>query len=306
MNRPVARWWTYGGLGDVILQTPAIRAWKQQFPHGRLIMYCLSTTHRDILRGNPHIDALRVMTPLRGALSAFRFGRPQATMANYGWIGPSLFNEKHASALIGEMFGVAVEKTTPEIYLTPAEEDAGRARTAGFSTPVALNTTALCSANKLWTAERWAALATECPELDFVQVGSLSEALVPGAHDLRGLRLRESFAVIKHCRAFVGVDSCPAHAAAAFSIPAVVLFGPSRPAIWGHTSATNLYVQQRCSPCIDTLHSGRCPYGNLCMTQISVQAVKDALAEALVAAPGQEVSAGRRTRVALAATAGCA
>jgi heptosyltransferase-3 len=32
---------------------------------------------------------------------------------------------------------------------------------------------------------------------------------------------------------FVGNDSGPAHMAAAFGLPVVVLFGPSSPAIWG-------------------------------------------------------------------------
>ncbi len=40
-------------------------------------------------------------------------------------------------------------------------------------------------------------------------------------------------ALISKATLFVGNDSGPAHMAAAFSVPSVVLFGPSKPAIWG-------------------------------------------------------------------------
>jgi ADP-heptose:LPS heptosyltransferase len=49
--------------------------------------------------------------------------------------------------------------------------------------------------------------------------------------------LRGSLASVKSVLSgamlFVGNDSGPAHMAAAFGLPVVVLFGPSNPAIWG-------------------------------------------------------------------------
>ena len=39
--------------------------------------------------------------------------------------------------------------------------------------------------------------------------------------------------LISKATLFVGNDSGPAHMAAAFGVPSVVLFGPSKPAIWG-------------------------------------------------------------------------
>jgi heptosyltransferase III len=40
-------------------------------------------------------------------------------------------------------------------------------------------------------------------------------------------------ALLSRAALFVGNDSGPAHIAAAFGVPSVVLFGPSKPAIWG-------------------------------------------------------------------------
>ena len=39
--------------------------------------------------------------------------------------------------------------------------------------------------------------------------------------------------VLSGASLFIGNDSGPAHMAAAFGVPCVVLFGPSDPAIWG-------------------------------------------------------------------------
>ena len=45
--------------------------------------------------------------------------------------------------------------------------------------------------------------------------------------------LGEAKALLSKACVFIGNDSGPAHMAAAFRIPSVVLFGSSNPAIWG-------------------------------------------------------------------------
>ena len=85
-------------------------------------------------------------------------------------------------------------------------------------------------------------------------------------------------AVIKHAVAFVGADTFWQHVAAAFHKPAVVLFGPSTPAVWGHPSAINLWEPPRCAPCIDVLRDAACPYEIACMRAIDVDTVARALA----------------------------
>src|SRR5690242_12271670 len=75
MKRPILRVLTWGGVGDALLNTAAFRAWKERNPGGRLIVYCATRMHHDILRGNPHITSLRQMYRWRFALRAFPFGR---------------------------------------------------------------------------------------------------------------------------------------------------------------------------------------------------------------------------------------
>lgn len=255
-----------------------------QHPGGRLVVYCTSAKHREILRGNPYIDSLRLMTKWPFSLDAFPF-TPQRLpqnllVANYSRLAPGLYRIP-AARLIGEMLGVTVQTTTPEFYLTSAEDAQARERLGALRIPVAIHTTPLCSPNKRWPREHWERLIEDSPEYDFVQVDDRDEPAVAGAHDLRGLPIRECFALIKHARAFIGVESGPAHAAAAVGVPSIVLFGPSTPEVWGHVGATHLSARPSCSPCIDTLYSGECPYERRCMSSIAVSAVKNSLISAV-------------------------
>ena len=47
----------YGGIGDVLWTTPAIRAIKEQYPLTK-IKYCVSEKDREILYNNPYIDGV--------------------------------------------------------------------------------------------------------------------------------------------------------------------------------------------------------------------------------------------------------
>src|SRR5215813_13411439 len=38
---------TRGGIGDVLLMTPAIRALKQLYPDSKVCIYCIAKSHRD-------------------------------------------------------------------------------------------------------------------------------------------------------------------------------------------------------------------------------------------------------------------
>ena len=53
------------------------------------------------------------------------------------------------------------------------------------------------------------------------------------AHQTVRGSLSAAKALLSKAKVFVGNDSGPAHMAAAFGLPSVVLFGPSNHAIWG-------------------------------------------------------------------------
>jgi ADP-heptose:LPS heptosyltransferase len=92
------------------------------------------------------------------------------------------------------------------------------------------------SPDKVWPAERFCELAR------YLNLWNIEPVFLAGAEDdasaFRDFRvvrgsLTEVKALLSGAVLFVGNDSGPAHMAAAFELPTAVLFGPSKPAIWG-------------------------------------------------------------------------
>ena len=269
----------WGGIGDVLLLTPALKSIKAAHSHTKVTVYCLRREHMEVLKNNPNIDALKWGSAFRRALYHLRLLR--VSPINYADLRPSLCYQKTASEIIAEMLGVTLSNNKPEIYLTAREEESARTRLAQLERPVAIHAKAGFTENKDWPTEMWEQLVAENTQYNFLQLGSATEQLIKGAVDMRGLTLRESFALIKYADGFVGIDSCLAHAAAALGTPAVVMFGPSTPVLWAHSSNANIYKGLRCSPCVDMLGNVPCPYGRPCMKTITVKEVREALGRQL-------------------------
>jgi len=114
---------TWGGIGDALLITPAIRALKRQYPSCKIYVYCLSKFHKEVLMNNRYIDRLLCLGKLtKGIYHLFaplNIVRVQQT--NYGILAPSLFYGKSAAEIIGEMVGVRIDDPRPDCFLTEEE-----------------------------------------------------------------------------------------------------------------------------------------------------------------------------------------
>lgn len=281
MSSRTIRILSWGGVGDVLLTTPALAAIKKKNPSRKVIVYSKNPTHKMVLDNNPHVDGLR--RPNRwaklevGIIRLFRLDT--FYIPNYGQFLPGLFCNKKAAALIAEqIFNVETGDGKVEIYLTPQEEARAKEILAPYRNPIVLHVIPRGSSNKMWPFGNWEALVRAMPDHTFLQIGQPDEKQVAAAIDLRGkISFREALALIKYASSFVGVDSSFAHATNAFDVPGVVLFGATTPDIWGHENNLNLYKKLRCSPCIDLLYDSRCPYNQLCMAEITVDEVRNAL-----------------------------
>jgi ADP-heptose:LPS heptosyltransferase len=89
---------------------------------------------------------------------------------------------------------------------------------------------------KRWPSERFCELAR------YLQLWNIKPIFLAGGaddaspfhpHQVFQGSLTEAKAVISKALVFIGNDSGPAHIAAAFRVPSVVLFSSSNPAIWG-------------------------------------------------------------------------
>jgi ADP-heptose:LPS heptosyltransferase len=160
---------------------------------------------------------------------------------------------------------------------------------------VAIHPDARWSGRK-WDNDRYAAVADRLVERYAARIlltGAPSE--VPCAEDVAA-RMRHSpvllagrttvgqlAAVFARSHLFLGVDSGPAHLAAAAGIPVVALFGPTDPAPFGPYGAAHRVVTRRehfpCSPCAqETCIFAR---AESCMGTLSVDEVWRAVADRL-------------------------
>jgi len=90
---------------------------------------------------------------------------------------------------------------------------------------------------KTWRADGFVEVARrlQAARADVLFIGARADDLSPFREfpTLSGAPLSEIKNLLASATIFVGNDSGPAHMAAAFGVPSVVLFGASNPAIWG-------------------------------------------------------------------------
>jgi ADP-heptose:LPS heptosyltransferase/SAM-dependent methyltransferase len=140
-------------------------------------------------------------------------------------------------------------------------------------------------ATKCWPLEHWAGLVSELrarlPDLLLVQLGAGKSRHIPGVDvDLVGrTTLHEAAWILKQAALHVDTDSGLAHLSRALHTPAVVLFGPTDAAYYGHACNTNL-AAGTCGNCWWSTPDwlSRCPRGlarPACMESIAPAAVAE-------------------------------
>lgn len=284
MKRKKIRLLPTGGLGDILLGTPSIKALKQKYPQSRIIVFYRNKNESEIFQHNPYVDDLRPATFWANPIeySLWYFKKIELTLFHYPALSPSLNYNKNSTEIIAEMLGVELQDKNLQVYLTQKEDNKAVNELSRYKKPVIIHVTSNCSKNQNWPVENWERLIKEMEGYTFIQLGLSKEDKIEGAIDFRGkTTFREALALIKNAQSFVGVVSSFSHATNAFDIPGVVLFGASTPEVWGHRNNINIYKALRCAPCIDLLLGSMCPYGKPCMTQITVEEVKSALLQQL-------------------------
>jgi ADP-heptose:LPS heptosyltransferase len=245
-------------LGDCVLTTPALGILKQFRPDARLSVV-VEDRFRDLFEGNPDLDEI-----LPPDLVRLRRARPQLCLNLHGgprsawmtalsgarWrVGFRHFRNQFAYNLriprAQEILGVERKVHTAEhmasaiFYLGAPQREVPRAKlqAAKSAGPCAVIHPVAAATAKTWPAERFLQVARwlEASGTEVVIIGSAADDLSPfrAFRTLRGAPLSEIQSLIASAVVFVGNDSGPAHMAAAFAVPSVVLFGASDPAIWG-------------------------------------------------------------------------
>jgi ADP-heptose:LPS heptosyltransferase len=255
----------WGGLGDVLLSTPALEAISKRYPEARI--YCKDTPiNRELLAYNPHIYQFiashreLLKTPddqLKNITNNLE--REEAVFFPcYGKLRPSrLDNPVHAISLICQMLGLTPPEHRVRIYFSAEEKAQAKAMAGDIGQPfVAFHAQATCARNKEWYPECWAQVITWLNNKGYrvIQLGGDGELPIPGVISLLGRPIRQSLSLLEQAQYFLGIESVFNHAAHSFGIPGVVLFGASTPTVWGYAESINIYKNLPCQPCLDLLH----------------------------------------------------
>lgn len=253
-------------LGDCVLTTPALDILKRARPDLRLAVM-VEDRFRDIFEGNPDVEEL--LPPRLGAL---RRWRPALCLNLHGgarsaWM-TALSGARHRAGFghfrykvaynvriprAQEILGVERKVHTAEhlasamFYLGAPISEIPRAKLVAQASRPAMGRpggplycvlhAVAATPEKTWRADGFLAVAEHLKRggLEPVFIGAAGDGVSPfrAFRTIAGAPLSEIKALLAGAALFVGNDSGPAHMAAAFGVPSVVIFGPSDPAIWG-------------------------------------------------------------------------
>ena len=284
MKKKALRIIFYGGYGDALLYTPAFKALKEEAPDRKIIVYCVIKGQEQVFKNNPSVDEVRGVSFIKNPIAfiGYYLKWMPFLFCHYGEYCPTLFYNKNAKEIIADLYGVKLKDDKVQFFLTRKEDRTAKEYMAQYKDPILIHVTSRASPNQHWEHDNWNRLVEEMPEYTFLQLGLEDEKKIEKAVDLRGqLSFRETLGILKYSKSFVGVNSSFAHATNSFGLPGVVIFGPAQPDIWGQPNNINIFKSVRCSPCLEILRGSPCPYNRLCMKQITVAEVKEALLKQL-------------------------
>jgi heptosyltransferase III len=246
-------------LGDCVLTTPAIALLKAHRPDLEVAVV-VEDRFRGLYEGNPDVAAL--LPPDPAALARWRprmvlnfhggtrsmwltvasRASIRAGFAHHAWsfvynariprAQKTLGKERPvhtAEHLASAMFWLGVPRTEiprAKLFAAPPRASSNYAVIHPFAS----------APEKAWAPDRFLAVARQLRQsgLETVFLAGPSDDASPFAEFeiYRNAPLSEVKSFISGALLFMGNDSGPAHIAAAFGIPVVVLFGPSNPVTW--------------------------------------------------------------------------
>ena len=249
-------------MGDCVLTTPALALLKAHRPDVR-IGVVVEERFRGVFEGNPDVD--EILAPQVGAIAGWR---PYLTLNLHGGTR-SMWMTAASRATFRAGFGHHVHSFVYNVKIPRAQEILGVERpvhtaehlasamfflgvppveipraklSAGQSTEALPAQYAVLhpfasAPEKGWPMDRFVAVARHLRD----RAGLVPVVLAGPADDAsawaefrvyRNAPLSKVKSVMAGAQLFVGNDSGPAHIAAAFEVPVVVLFGPSNPETW--------------------------------------------------------------------------
>jgi ADP-heptose:LPS heptosyltransferase len=247
-------------LGDCVLTTPALSILKGTrpdlqvsvavesrfaaiFEENPAISQLLDPSIAGVLSFRPHLcinfhGGTRSMYMTAGSLASHRAGfahhkgswiynHPIPRAQEILRVDRTVHTAEHLASAIFHLGAPISEIPRASLYADPPAESHAYA----VIHPVAATTA------KTWRADGFLALAEHLSrdhDLEPVFIAGPGEDLsrYAGFRQVIGAPLQQAKSLLRGASLFAGNDSGPAHMAAAFGVPAIVLFGPSDPVVW--------------------------------------------------------------------------
>ena len=260
-------------LGDCVLTTPALHILKQSRPDLRVAVV-VEDRFAPVFEGNPDVDAVlppdasrlrdwgaRLCLNLHGGTRSLWLTLASGAPLRAGFAhfrGALAYNVRIPTAQ--EILGVDRTVHTAEhvasamFHLGADRREIPRARLFAAPAPAARPYAVIhpfaSAPDRAWTAAGFLAVAAhlrQACDLEPVFIGAPGDDFSPFQNYRRmaGAPLAEVKPLLAGASLFAGNDSGPAHMAAAFGVPAVVIFGPTDPRIWGPFRTTSEVVKAR-------------------------------------------------------------
>ena len=264
----------FGGLGDTLLTAVVCRRLKLKYPRIRLN---LLTPNPELVRHDPNVDEIN---------------QPESYVCL--WVSyldhiERKDGESHVLSPTFQRLRIQIDDYRARVYLSEQEMEEGRSLVGSSVHPVLAFNTLSKEPVKNWPLELWLELIEKLRgHFELVHLGNEKEPLIPSARRFAGrLSPRQTMAVLKQARFYVGPDSFLMHAANGLDVPSVIIFGGSRtPKNTGYCQNTNLFVKMPCGPC--WIHENRgehCAYNLECLWRISASEVCAAIMQLYLVRP---------------------
>jgi ADP-heptose:LPS heptosyltransferase len=254
-----------GGLGDILLCTPALRSLKEKYPLKNLEFY---GNYLHLLKELPFIDKLHDYYTDKPPLDAI-------TLSYEGRVKDG----RHFAQVIGDCVGVEVVDVRPECFIDLKLVDDYRSKLSAYPRPwIVVNRRASTwTPNKNWPNAMWEELILRLKgSSTTIEIGSRPEGgeQFNSRADLDLMGKTDLFHLVSVVAAsdlVVSPVSGPIHIAAACKTPAVVIAGGYEPPQGTfYPGNTMLSRKPECSPC---WLREPCPYDRKCLSDITVDEV---------------------------------
>ena len=245
-----------GGVGDVLVFTPLVEEFARRSgrrirlltaPFNPVVGVVAGEYDYPIWLNNPFISEI---------VDARRFGPNAVRTLDLDRDNCCQFS--HVIENICLSYGLSSRRNRPSLYLTAEEQARAFDSLKGSRRPlIAVHPSGkTCSPPESpWHQRSWLELINRCHQYaDFIQIGKHDFDQVRLGIPMPKTSLREMFAVIWACDAFIGFDSGPMHVAAALERPSLILWDVGRkllaergaaPAVtvrWGYPQNRNLMI----------------------------------------------------------------